>query len=169
MFRLGDDYTYLRSPEEATFFNEGLNGSFEGIGARVAEAEEGGVRIVEPFEGQPAWNAGIRRGDIILAVDGKDVTKLQLTEAISLIRGPKGTKVTLSVKSSEQEPRDVEVVRDRIQVPVVEHKILDNGLEMCIRDRCFFAGVLSVIVFLYFTDARRTARVPGATRELEAH
>ena len=128
MFRLGDDYTYLRSPEEATFFNEGLNGSFEGIGARVAEAEEGGVRIVEPFEGQPAWNAGIRRGDIILAVDGKDVTKLQLTEAISLIRGPKGTKVTLSVKSSEQEPRDVEVVRDRIQVPVVEHKILDNGL-----------------------------------------
>lgn len=128
MFRLGDDYTYLRSPEEATFFNEGLNGSFEGIGARVAEAEEGGVRIVEPFEGQPAWNAGIRRGDIILAVDGKDVTKLQLTEAISLIRGPKGTKITLSIKSPEQEARDIEVVRDRIQIPVVEHKILDNGL-----------------------------------------
>ena len=128
MFRLGDDYTYLRSPEEATFFNEGLNGSFEGIGARVAEAEEGGVRIVEPFEGQPAWNAGIRRGDVILAVDGKDVTKLQLNEAISLIRGPKGTKIALTVKSPEQEPRDVEVVRDRIQVPVVEHKILDNGL-----------------------------------------
>ena len=128
MFRLGDDYTYLRSPEEATFFNEGLNGSFEGIGARVAEAEEGGVRIVEPFEGQPAWNAGIRRGDIILAVDGKDVTKLQLNEAISLIRGPKGTKITLSIKSPEQEARDVEVVRDRIQIPVVEHKILDNGL-----------------------------------------
>ena len=128
MFRLGDDYTYLRSPEEATFFNEALNGSFEGIGARVAEAEEGGVRIVEPFEGQPAWNAGIRRGDVILAVDGKDVTKLQLNEAISLIRGPKGTKIALTVKSPEQEPRDVEVVRDRIQVPVVEHKILDNGL-----------------------------------------
>ncbi len=128
MFRLGDDYTYLRPPEEAAFFNEELNGSFEGIGARVAEAEGGGVRIVEPFEGQPAWNAGIRRGDVILAVDGKDVTKLQLTEAIALIRGPKGTKVNLTVKSPEQEPREVEVERDRIQVPVVEHKILDNGI-----------------------------------------
>ena len=128
MFRLDDDYTYLRTPEEATFFNEGLNGSFEGIGARVAEAEEGGVRIVEPFEGQPAWQAGLRRGDIILAVDGKDVTKLQLSEAISLIRGPKGTTTILTIQSPDQDPREVEVVRDRIQIPVVEHEILDNGL-----------------------------------------
>ena len=128
MFRLGDDYTYLRTPEQATLFNDRLNGSFEGIGARVAEAEEGGVRIVEPFEGQPAWNAGIRRGDIILAVDGKDVTKMPLNEAISLIRGPKGTKITLTVKSPEQEPRDIEIERDRIQTPVVEYEILDNGL-----------------------------------------
>jgi carboxyl-terminal processing protease len=127
-FRLGDDYTYLRTPEQAAFFNEQLNGSFEGIGARVAEAEEGGVRIVEPFEGQPAWNAGLRRGDVILAVDGEDITKMQLNEAISLIRGPKGTKVTLTVKSPDQEPRDVEVERDRIETPVVEYRLLDNGL-----------------------------------------
>ena len=75
-FRLGDDYTYLRSPEAGELLQRMAQGSFEGIGAGVAEAEEGGVRIVEPFEGQPAWNAGIRRGDIILAVDGKDVTRL---------------------------------------------------------------------------------------------
>lgn len=128
MFRLGDDYTYLRTPDEAASFSEELNGSFEGIGARVAEAEEGGVRIVEPFEGQPAWRAGLRRGDIILAVDGEDVTKMSLAEAISLIRGPKGTKTVLTIKSPDQEPREVEVVRDRIEVPVVEYEILDNGL-----------------------------------------
>ena len=109
MFRLDDDYTFLRDPEQARFFNEGLSGSFEGIGARVAEAEGGGVRIVEPFEGQPAWNAGIRRDDVILAVDGEDVTETALSDAISLIRGPKGSDVVLGIKSPEQEPRDVTV------------------------------------------------------------
>jgi carboxyl-terminal processing protease len=128
LFELDDDYTTLRDPEEAEFFNEGLNGSFEGIGARVDEAESGGVRIVEPFEDQPAWNAGIRRDDIILAVDGTDVTDMPLTEAIKLIRGPKGTEVILLIQSPDQEPREVAVVRDRISVPVVEYEMLDNNI-----------------------------------------
>ncbi len=127
-FQLDDDYTYLRDPEEAAFFNESLQGSFEGIGARVAEAEGGGVRIVEPFSGQPAWNAGIRRGDVILAVDGQDITRMTLQDAISLIRGPKGSEVLLTIQSDGQEPRDIEVVRDRITVPAVEYRMLDNGV-----------------------------------------
>lgn len=127
-FQLDDDYTYLRDPEEAAFFNESLQGSFEGIGARVAEAEGGGVRIVEPFSGQPAWNAGIRRGDVILAVDGQDITRMTLQDAISLIRGPKGSEVLLTIQSEGQEARDIEVVRDRITVPAVEYRMLDNGV-----------------------------------------
>lgn len=128
MFRLDDDYTFLRDPEQARFFNEGLSGSFEGIGARVAEAEGGGVRIVEPFEGQPAWNAGIRRDDVILAVDGEDVTDTALSDAISLIRGPKGSDVVLGIRSPEQEPRDVTVTRDTISIPVVEYELRDDGI-----------------------------------------
>lgn len=127
-FQLGDDYTYLRNPEEAAFFNESLQGSFEGIGARVAEAEGGGVRIVEPFAGQPAWNAGIRRGDVIMAVDGQDITRMTLQDAIGLIRGPKGSEVLLTIKSEGEEPRDIQVVRDRITVPAVEYRMLDNGV-----------------------------------------
>jgi carboxyl-terminal processing protease len=127
-FQLDDDYTYLRDPEEAAFFNESLQGSFEGIGARVAEAEGGGVRIVEPFSGQPAWNAGIRRGDVILAVDGQDITRMTLQDAISLIRGPKGSEVLLTIQSEGQEARDIEVMRDRITVPAVEYRMLDNGV-----------------------------------------
>ncbi|HNS02793.1 MAG TPA: S41 family peptidase [Anaerolineae bacterium] len=126
--QLNDDYTYLRDPEEAAFFNETLEGSFEGIGARVAEAEGGGVRIVEPFSGQPAWNAGIRRGDVILAVDGQDITRMTLQDAISLIRGPKGSDVLLTVKSEGQESREIAVVRDRITVPAVEYRMLDEGV-----------------------------------------
>ncbi len=127
-FQLGDDYTYLRTPEQAAFFNEALEGSFEGIGAQVSEAEGGGVRIVEPFEGQPAWKAGLRRGDIILAVDGADITSMTLQDAISLIRGPKGSEITLTVKSPDQEPRDVTLTRDRISVPAVTYKMLDNNI-----------------------------------------
>lgn len=128
MFRLDDDYTFLRDPEQARFFSESLSGSFEGIGARVAEAEEGGVRIVEPFEGQPAWNAGIRRDDIILAVDNQDVTSMTLSEAIELIRGPKDTEVVLRIKSPDQEPRDVPVIRAAISIPVVEHELREDGI-----------------------------------------
>ena len=128
MFRLDDDYTFLRDPEQARFFNEGLSGSFEGIGARVAEAEGGGVRITEPFEGQPAWNAGIRRDDVILAVDGQDITDTALSDAITLIRGPKGSDVVLSIKSPEQEARDVTVTRDTISIPVVEYELRDDGI-----------------------------------------
>lgn len=126
--QLNDDYTYLRDPEEAAFFNETLEGSFEGIGARVAEAEGGGVRIVEPFSGQPAWNAGIRRGDVILAVDGQDITRMTLQDAISLIRGPKGSDVLLTVKSEGQESREIAVVRDRITVPAVEYRMLEDDV-----------------------------------------
>lgn len=125
---LGDDYTELMDPETANFFTEGLQGSFEGIGARVDLAKDGGVLIVEPFEGQPAWNAGLRRNDVILAVDGEDITDLSLTEAISLIRGPEGSQVLLTVKSPDQEPRDVEVVRARISIPAVEARMLDNNI-----------------------------------------
>ncbi|HRI57573.1 MAG TPA: S41 family peptidase, partial [Anaerolineae bacterium] len=127
-YQLNDDYTYLRDPEEAAFFNETLEGSFEGIGARVAEAEGGGVRIMEPFSGQPAWNAGIRRGDVILAVDGQDISRMALQDAISLIRGPKGSEVLLTIKSEGQESRDIAVVRDRITVPAVEYRMLDDGV-----------------------------------------
>jgi carboxyl-terminal processing protease len=127
-FQLNDDYTYLRTPEQAAFFNESLEGSFEGIGAQVSEAEGGGVRIVEPFEGQPAWKAGLRRGDIILAVDGVDITTMTLQDAISLIRGPKGSEVTLTVKSEGQEPRDVTLTRDRISVPAVSYEIREDGI-----------------------------------------
>ncbi|MEA3338053.1 MAG: S41 family peptidase [Chloroflexota bacterium] len=127
-FALEDDYTFLRNPEQAEFFNEGLNGSFEGIGARVDTAEDGGVLIVEPFEGQPAWEAGIRRDDIILAVDDVDVTDMSLQDAIQLIRGPKGSKVVLLVRSPEQESREITVKRDRISIPAVEYEMLDNNI-----------------------------------------
>ncbi|HIC90151.1 MAG TPA: S41 family peptidase [Anaerolineae bacterium] len=125
---LDDNHTSFLDPERAAFFNSGMSGSFEGIGARVEKAKGGGVRIVEPFQDWPAWKAGLRRGDIIVAVDGTDITQLDLTQAISRIRGPKGTTVTLTiVRKGVAKPFDVKVTRDRIEIPIVESHLLADG------------------------------------------
>ena len=129
---LDDDNTGFLTPQEATSFLESIQGSFEGIGAFVEWAEdEGAVRIVEPFEDQAAWNAGIRRGDLIIAVNGEDVADLSnLTEAINRIKGPSGTDVLLTVRREGlDDPFDVSVTRDRIEVPVVESEVYGDDDE----------------------------------------
>ena len=120
---LDDQNTGFLTPNEAASFMEGIEGSFEGIGALVEWAEdEGAIRIIEPFEDQPAWNAGIRRGDLIIAINGQDVADLSnLHEAINRIKGPKGTEVHLTVRRDGlEDPLEVPVTRDTIDVPVVE-------------------------------------------------
>ena len=120
---LDDRNTGFLAPEEATSFMESIEGSFEGIGALVEWAEdEGAVRIIEPFKDQPAWNAGIRRGDLIIAINGQDVAELNgLNEAINRIKGPKGTEVHLTVqREGLDDPLEVPVTRAQIDVPVVK-------------------------------------------------
>jgi carboxyl-terminal processing protease len=125
--RLGDPHTAFVDPEEAALLNADMEGHFEGIGARVDLAEGGGVEIKYLFQGQPAEKAGLEVGDVILAVDGKDVTRLGLTEAITMIRGPRNSTVHLKVRRGDQPPLDIAVVRDRIEIPVVESNWLADG------------------------------------------
>ena len=125
--RLGDPHTAFVDPKEAALLNADMEGHFEGIGARVDLAEGGGVEVKYLFADQPAEKAGLQIGDVILTVDGTDVTKLSLTEAITLIRGPRGTTVLLKVRRGEQAPFDIPVNRDRIEIPVVESSWLADG------------------------------------------
>jgi len=125
--RLGDPHTTFADPKQAALFNADLEGHFEGIGARVDEAEGGGVLLKYIFPDQPAQRAGLRAGDVIIAVDGQDVTKLPLLEAISMIRGPRGTTVVLTIRRGYEAPFDVAVVRARIEIPVVETDMLADG------------------------------------------
>ncbi len=81
---LEDPNTSFLTPSEADFFRSNLEGSFEGIGARVAWDDEMDTLVItEPFENQPAWNAGLRRHDFVLAVDGESLTGLGLTDAVA--------------------------------------------------------------------------------------
>ena len=125
--RLGDQHTAFVDPKSAELFNSDMEGSFEGIGAQVELAEGGGVRLRYLFPNQPAEKAGLQAGDVILAVDGKDITKLSLLEAIGLIRGPRDSKVVLTVRRDDTKPFDSTVTRARIEIPVVERKTLADG------------------------------------------
>ena len=127
---LQDHNTSFMTPQEAEFFRTHLEGSFEGIGARVDwDTKTNTLRIVEPFENQPAWKAGVKRDDLVIAVDGESVVGTDLTSAIEKIRGPKGSTVKLTiVREGAAEPLDIEVVRDRIEIPTIASDTVGGNL-----------------------------------------
>jgi len=117
---LGDtNHTVFFPPEVAKQESSSLEGSFEGIGAYVSRENER-FTIVAPIHGSPAEAAGILAGDIVLAVDGEDITELQEWEVISKIRGEAGTPVVLTVFHPDgEEPVDVTVIRGHIEIDSV--------------------------------------------------
>lgn len=117
---LGDDnHTVFFTPEEAEQQASSLQGEFEGIGAYVG-MEEGVFRILAPIHGSPAEAAGLLAGDILLKVDGDEIMGKEEWEIISLIRGPAGTDVTLTIMHPESdEAEDITITRGRIQVDSV--------------------------------------------------
>jgi len=129
----GDPYTAFFDPEENESFDESISGEFEGIGAELEMRDEL-ITVVAPLTGTPADRAGIRAGDIILEVDGEDVTDVSLIEGVSRMRGPKGTEVTLTVFREEtREQREITIVRDTIQVKSVEFEMRGGTALVSIR------------------------------------
>ncbi len=126
---LNDPYTSFLEPEIAAIEREDASGTFEGIGAMVRMNEQGFLEIVWPFEGQPADKAGLRPGDVIVAVDGQSIEGYSVYEAITLIRGPEGTDVVLTIqREGVEEPFDVVVTRARIDIPLVRSTMLEGGI-----------------------------------------
>jgi|GEM_PF-923765 len=125
---LDDPYTLFSDPVDTEVQRPELESEFEGIGAFVQTNEEGQLVIQTPMSGQPAEKAGIRAGDIVIKVDGKDITGMDVGEAVLLIRGPKGTTVVLTIlREGEVEPLVIPVVRDRIEIPsVAQARLLED-------------------------------------------
>jgi len=117
---VGDPYTSFFPPQENTEFKQDLGGSFEGIGAQLG-MKDGRVIIVSPLKGMPAEAAGLKPNDFILKVDGKDTAGWTVEQAVDEIRGPKGTKVTLTILHVQDisKPVDISIVRNTITVPSV--------------------------------------------------
>lgn len=118
---LGDRHTNYVSPEAfAVDSNDIFQGEFEGIGAHVSANRNGVLIIVAPITGGPAEVAGIRPGDQIIEVDGESIEGLSVLEAVALIRGPRGSAVSLLVKHlGALDPVEIEIIRGVIPLTSV--------------------------------------------------
>ncbi len=118
---VGDPYTFFLPPEAQKSTKEELNGSFEGVGIQLGFNDDKKLAVIAPLEGTPAKAAGVKPLDMIIKIDSKDTTGLSLPEAVKLIRGKKGTKVTLEIfREGEEEARTFTLIRDTIVVKSVE-------------------------------------------------
>jgi carboxyl-terminal processing protease len=123
-----DPYTVYFTQKEAKDFNDQLNNSFAGIGARLSKDSDGYLVIGEAIAGYPADKAGLKAQDIIAKIDGHDATKLTLDDAITKIRGPVGTTVKLQVVRDKAQTLDFSITRQEIKLPSVTTKVLDGNI-----------------------------------------
>jgi carboxyl-terminal processing protease len=123
-----DPYTVYFTPKEAADFASDLNQSFSGIGAQLGQDKDGNLEVVAPIDGLPADKAGVKAKDIITDVNGTSTSGMSVDDAVSKIRGPKGTKVTLKIVRDRTTPLTFTIVRDDIKLPSVKTKTLDNNI-----------------------------------------
>ncbi|KKW02519.1 MAG: Carboxyl-terminal protease [Parcubacteria group bacterium GW2011_GWA1_49_11] len=147
---LDDPYTVFFPPVESELFEADIRGNFEGVGMEVV-AKDGAITVIAPLKDSPASRAGIMAGDRIVKIDDKETSNLSTEDAVQIIRGPKGTRVTLTIfRNGETEPFDVGVVRDVINIPTINTKELPGGI---------------FIIELYSFSAQSPNLFRGALRE----
>ncbi|MGH2824611.1 MAG: S41 family peptidase [Thermoleophilaceae bacterium] len=123
---LEDPYSHYLTPSEAKSVRESISGEFEGVGMTVEE-DRRGLRVLSVFEDSPAKAAGIAKGDLILAVDGRSIAGVNSEVATGRIKGPAGSDVRLEVFSpGAEDTRTVRVERERIDVPVAEGRVVER-------------------------------------------
>ncbi len=126
---LDDPYTAFVQPSIAEYERGNVEGVFGGIGSYVSMTEFGQLVIVYPFPDQPASEAGLLNGDIVLSVDGQSLEGLTLAEGTALIRGPVGTTIVLEIyRPDTDELFEVEVERAQIEVPTVVAEMLADDV-----------------------------------------
>ncbi|MBI5071333.1 S41 family peptidase [Candidatus Falkowbacteria bacterium] len=117
---LDDPYSVFFDPQTAEDFKKELEGTFSGIGAELGIKNKQ-LTIIAPLPDTPAEKAGLKAGDRILAIDGKDTTDMALDYAVSIIRGEKGTDVTLTIwREGWEKSEDFKITRDQIEVASVK-------------------------------------------------
>lgn len=125
---LDDPYSVFFDPEETKSFEEDISGNFSGVGMEVG-IKDRILTVISPLRGTPAFKAGIKTGDKILKIDDKITSDMTIDEAIKLIRGERGTTVTLTIyREGEKEPKEFKIVRDLIDIPTIETELRKDGV-----------------------------------------
>ncbi|MGB7293237.1 MAG: S41 family peptidase [Thermodesulfobacteriota bacterium] len=127
MLKTLDPYSAYLSPERYKELEIGTSGEFGGVGMEVA-VENGVLKVISPIEGSPADLAGIKPGDLITEIDGKPTRGMVVYDAVKLLRGPKGSNVTIAVTREGEGSRDITLTRDVIHIKSVKYKLLDNEI-----------------------------------------
>ncbi len=121
-----DPYSLYLTPEEAAEFGETISGNFGGVGMEIG-VRNGLLTVIAPLADTPAEAAGILAGDAIISIDGKSTERMSTDEAVSLIRGEKGTEVTMSFyREGETDFLVKKVMRDTITMPTINTEIKDG-------------------------------------------
>ena len=132
MEALEDPFAYYRNPKDTAREMDDLSGSFEGIGVSLTTRNRStgeGVEVLTVFQGGPASEAGLQRGDIFMEVDGVDVSEATSLELVDLVRGPGGTVVELVMqRPGTDELLDFAITRGTIEIVEVSSTMLDNNV-----------------------------------------
>ena len=123
---VGDPYTVFFNAEEYKEFNDDGDGNYVGIGVIVGIKEDR-IVVITPFEGSPAFEAGLRSGDFITKVEGVEYTGTELDKAVSVIKGEEGKPVTLTIMRNGEE-QDITIVRASITIVNVESEMLEGDI-----------------------------------------
>ena len=119
-----DPHSTYFDKEDAQAFDEQATGAYEGIGVELLQQQDNTLKVVSPIDDTPAARAGLRAGDLIVAIDGTPINAITASEPL---RGKAGSKVVLTIERGEQKPFDVTVVRETIRVTSVRSKMLEPG------------------------------------------
>ena len=114
-----DPFTSMIWPSDLEEFNKTTQGEFSGVGIQI-QSENGNLKVVSPLEDSPAYKSGIKAGDVVTHIDGKNAKGITLNQAVKKITGLKGTMVTLTVKSPDASVRDHPIRRDIIKVASIK-------------------------------------------------
>jgi len=151
MLRSLDPHSSYLAPDEFRDMQVHTSGEYGGLGMEVT-IEDGVVKVVAPFDDTPASRAGIKPGDYLTAIDGDSIVGESLDDAVDRMRGPVGAPVTVTVARPSQDPFDVDLVRETIEVKPVTWRV-ENGF-----------GVIRVSTF----NEKSTAALADAINALEA-
>jgi carboxyl-terminal processing protease len=148
---LDDPYSIFFPPKEAEIFESSVRGDFEGVGMEIGMRDDV-LTVIAPLKGTPAERAGIKAGDKILKIDDTVTSDITIDEAVDLIRGERGSFVKLTVfREGEDEPLEIDVQRDVIDIPVIETEKKDNGI---------------FVITLYSFSAKATEAFRESLREM---
>lgn len=127
MLRELDPHTNFLPPDVFKDFETETSGEFGGIGIEIS-VQNGILTIISPIEDTPAWEAGIKPGDKVIAIDGKSTKGMSLVDASALMKGPRGRKIVLTIiRDNEDDPRDIGIVRGSVKIRSVKPTDLEDG------------------------------------------